>query len=64
MPDLDDLIAFLDGSPSPFHAADSAAQRLLADGFEPLRHGSTRGPHVPDAGFVVRGAARDRLATP
>ena len=56
MPDLDDLIAFLDGSPSPFHAADSAAQRLLADGFEPLRL-SEPWTDVPDQGFVVRGAS-------
>jgi aspartyl aminopeptidase len=56
MPDLDDLIAFLDASPSPFHAADSAAQRLLAAGFEPVRL-SEPWQHVPAAGFVVRGAA-------
>lgn len=56
MPDLDDLIAYLDASPSPFHAADSAAQRLLAAGFEPLRLAEPW-PHVPAAGFVVRGAA-------
>ena len=31
MPDLDDLISFLDASPSPFHAPDSAAQRLRVD---------------------------------
>src|SRR6476659_5888499 len=56
MPDLDDLTAFLDASPSPFHAADSAAQRLLAAGFEPVRLAEPWAD-VPPAGFVVRGAA-------
>ena len=32
--ELDDLIAYLDASPSPFHAADSAAQRLLTAGVQ------------------------------
>ncbi len=56
MPDLDDLLHYLDASPSPFHAADSAAQRLLAAGFEPLLI-SDPWPDVPAAGFVVRGGA-------
>jgi aspartyl aminopeptidase len=56
VPELDDLIDFLDGSPSPFHAADSAAQRLLAAGFAPLRL-AERWSDVPAAGFVVHGGA-------
>jgi aspartyl aminopeptidase len=55
-PDIDDLIAFLDASPSPFHAADSAAGRLLAGGFEPLLV-TDAWPDVPAAGFTLRGGA-------
>lgn len=39
MPDVAfnaDLLEFLDSSPTPFHAVQSMAQRLLADGFEHL----------------------------
>ncbi|MCU1501321.1 MAG: family aminopeptidase, partial [Ilumatobacteraceae bacterium] len=53
---LDDLINYLDASPSPFHAADSAAQRLLAGGFEPMLL-TNPWPDAPAAGFVVRGGA-------
>lgn len=66
---LDDLIAFLDASRSPFHAASSAAARLLAAGFEPLRATDTW-DELPPAGVVVDGAAvvayrlADRPAAP
>jgi aspartyl aminopeptidase len=36
MESLDDLIAFLSSSPTPYHAVASATARLLAAGFEPL----------------------------
>ncbi|MEI8240401.1 MAG: M18 family aminopeptidase, partial [Actinomycetota bacterium] len=54
--DIADLMAFLDASPSPWHAADSAAVRLAADGFLewPLLTGLV---DVPAKGFVRRGAA-------
>lgn len=55
MTDLDDLRAFLDNSPSPFHAAQSAAQRLEASGFSRVEE-SDRWADVP-RGYVVRGAA-------
>ena len=31
-----DLLAFLNDSPTPFHAVDQAAKRLAAAGFRPL----------------------------
>lgn len=37
MTSLADLIAFLDASPSPWHTAESAADRLLAAGFHEVR---------------------------
>jgi len=48
-----DLCAFIDASPSPFHAAEEAARRLSAAGFRRVDDGAT------DAGpaFVVRDGA-------
>ena len=50
-----DLRAFLDASPSPFHAVASAVERLTAAGFVELDERAT----WPDEqrGFVVRGGA-------
>ncbi len=56
MADLDDLIAFLAASPSPWHVVSTAAARLVSAGFEPLELG-TPWDDVPARGFVVRGAA-------
>jgi aspartyl aminopeptidase len=53
-PALDDLIAFLDASPSPWHVVESVAARL--DGFEVLDE-RDRWNAVPQSGYVVRGAA-------
>ena len=33
---LHDLISYLDSSRSPWHATSSAAQRLIAAGFQPM----------------------------
>lgn len=55
-PHLDDLIDFLDASPSPWHATASAARRLTAAGFTEVAFDAPWGD-VPDRGFVVRGAA-------
>lgn len=52
---LDDLLAFLDASPSPFHVVRSAADRLVSAGFEQLVETEPWRP-VAD-GFVIRGAA-------
>ncbi|MGB8860021.1 MAG: M18 family aminopeptidase [Ilumatobacteraceae bacterium] len=53
---LDDLIAYLDASPSPWHAAATSAARLSACGFSEL--GATDAfDQVPAKGFVRRGAA-------
>lgn len=50
-----DLRAFLDASPSPFHAVASAARRLRAGGFAELDERVRW--EAADAGFVVRGGA-------
>jgi aspartyl aminopeptidase len=53
---LDDLMSFLDASPSPWHVVGSAVHLLTLAGFEPL---SLTEPwsDVPAAGFVARGGA-------
>jgi aspartyl aminopeptidase len=53
---LDDLVTFLDSSPSPWHVVATAAERLTAAGFAAVE---LRQPWnaVPARGFVVRGAA-------
>jgi aspartyl aminopeptidase len=51
---LDDLIAFLDASPSPGHVVASAVERLT--GFEQLAE-TEAWTAVPAAGYVVRGGA-------
>jgi aspartyl aminopeptidase len=51
-----DLRAFLDASPSPFHAARTAADRLTAAGFAEVDLGGDWGD-VPAAAFVVDGGA-------
>ena len=53
---LDDLIAYLDASPSHWHATISSAARLVAAGFRELRVNDAW-TDVPAQGFVVRGAA-------
>jgi aspartyl aminopeptidase len=56
MAQLDDLIAFLAGSPSPWHVVATAADLLAAAGFEPLDLG-TAWVDVPARGFLTRGGA-------
>ena len=52
-PTIDDLRAYLDASPSPFHAAANAARRLDLAGFvELVDHGGW--DELPAAGYVVR----------
>jgi aspartyl aminopeptidase len=53
---VDDLIDFLDSSPSPWHAASSTVARLLDAGFTPLSTTVTWGD-LPEAGLVVNGAS-------
>ncbi len=57
--ELADLLAFLDASPSSFHAAETTAARLRAAGFVDVAHAATdREPaHLPDHGFVMRDGA-------
>ena len=51
-----DLLAFVDASPSPYHAAREAADRLLAAGFTELRL-TDAWPEGPGRHLVVRGGA-------
>jgi aspartyl aminopeptidase len=53
-PDVGDLIDFLDASPSPWHAVESAIDRL--DGFVRLDE-SDKWSELPNAGYVVRSGA-------
>ena len=55
MHELHDLMAFLDASPSPYHAVTSAAHRLDAAGFE--RVGEQADWTGVRSGYVVRGGA-------
>jgi aspartyl aminopeptidase len=50
---LDDLRAYLDASPSPFHAARSAADLLVAAGFTEIGDGADW-TDLPANGFVCR----------
>jgi aspartyl aminopeptidase len=52
---VDDLIAYLDESPSPWHAVATSARRLLAAGFQPVALDAPWGQQR--AGFTVRDGA-------
>ena len=57
MADLDDLIAFLTASPSPWHVVSAAAANLVAAGFEPIAGGMAAAlPHCDHflAGHTAR----------
>jgi aspartyl aminopeptidase len=56
MATVDDLIAFLADSPSPWHVVNTAAGRLTAAGFVSIDPAAPWS-EVPQRGFVVRGAA-------
>jgi aspartyl aminopeptidase len=62
-PNLDDLRDFLDDSPSPFHAAATAASRLTEAGFADVGL-ATAWPDLPDAGYVIRDGALIAWRTP
>ena len=51
---IDDLLQFLDNSPSPWHAVESTIERL--DGFERL-HETDPWNDLPPNGYVVRDGA-------
>jgi aspartyl aminopeptidase len=53
---IDDLRAFLDGSPSPHHVAHTVTTRLLAAGFVELDLGAAWSD-LPAAGFVLVGGS-------
>jgi aspartyl aminopeptidase len=56
MAQLDDLIAFLAASPSPWHVVSTAADQLVTNGFERVDLGQMW-TDAPSRGFVIRGAA-------
>ena len=53
---IDDLRAFLDDSPSPYHAVATTAARLTAAGFSELGDREAWSD-LPDQGFVIRDGA-------
>ncbi len=53
---MQELLDFLDASPSPWHAADTAANVLVGNGFVELVE-SQRWSPLPPAGFTRRGGA-------
>jgi aspartyl aminopeptidase len=55
-PDVADLIAYLDASPSPWHAVAASVARLRAAGFTEVAERGTWSA-LPDRGFVVRAGA-------
>jgi aspartyl aminopeptidase len=60
---IDDLLAFLDAAPSPFHAARAVADRLTAAGFTELADRDDWSD-LPADGFVVRDAGVVAWRTP
>ena len=60
---LDDLLAFLDASPSPHHAARSAAARLSAAGFTEVALADAWAD-LPGDGYVVDGGGLVAWSTP
>lgn len=50
---IDDLLAFLGGSPTPYHAVASATARLLAAGFAPLAEHDAWDDLAPGSYYVV-----------
>src|SRR5512140_1600550 len=55
MPDVLDLIDFLDASPTPYHAVAEAARRLEAAGYRALREEDSWELTAADRCYVVRG---------
>src|SRR5688500_6690359 len=49
-----DLVAFLDASPSPFHAVAELRRRLESSGFEELREEDRWETRPGDKRFVIR----------
>jgi aspartyl aminopeptidase len=52
-----DLCAFLDRSPTPFHAVREAASRLSAAGFREISEGDVWSIAPGDRGYVIRGGS-------
>jgi aspartyl aminopeptidase len=50
-----DLLAFIDASPTPYHAAAEGARRLEAQGFSALQEGDAWALAPGDARYLVRG---------
>ena len=52
---IDDLLAFIDASPTPYHAVAAAISRLEAAGYEGLQEGDAWSLEPGDRRYVVRG---------
>ena len=63
-PTADDLIAFLDASPTPWHAVAEAARRLAAAGVPRLREEDSWALRPGQSGFVTRGGTIAALRIP
>lgn len=55
-PGIESLVAYLDASPTPYHAVAAAARRLEADGFAALDL-EERWVDIPERGYVTSGGA-------
>lgn len=54
---LDDLLAFLGESPTPFHAVEASTRRLSAAGFVRLSEGAAWSPLAPGRYFITPGGS-------
>jgi aspartyl aminopeptidase len=55
--DVSDLMAYLDGSPSPWHAVASSRDRLVAAGWQVVSETDAWGSDLATRGLVIRGGA-------
>jgi aspartyl aminopeptidase len=60
---VEDLLAYIDAAPSPYHAVAETARRLDADGYAPLALDGPW-PAGPVRGYVTRGGALIAVSVP
>ncbi len=52
-----DMAAYIDASPSPYHACSESSRRLEAAGFQSVDEAASWGADLPQKGYVLRGGA-------